>query len=131
MKDFFLDLRALGIVCLNQTRPAISFLAWTHPSPCPQGEINCTDYISNFSSSYLRDHEWSRIVRAGSPSQVVTELQYFLQGFLDIYMMDTFRISSSVEACCINFCSKSKLLWVYICEKKCQSIMSVYCSFFH
>ncbi|CAN6330423.1 unnamed protein product [Urochloa humidicola] len=37
----------------------------------PQGETT-TEFISNF-TSYLTDHEWTRILRAGNPSQVLTE----------------------------------------------------------
>ncbi|KAG2622859.1 hypothetical protein PVAP13_3KG008700 [Panicum virgatum] len=37
----------------------------------PQGETT-TEFISNF-SSYLTDHEWSCIVRAGTPTEVLTE----------------------------------------------------------
>ncbi|PUZ62854.1 hypothetical protein GQ55_3G020100 [Panicum hallii var. hallii] len=37
----------------------------------PQGETT-TEFISNF-SSYLTDHEWDCIVRAGTPSEVLTE----------------------------------------------------------
>ncbi|KAG2555690.1 hypothetical protein PVAP13_8NG022100 [Panicum virgatum] len=37
----------------------------------PQGETT-TEFVSNF-SSYLSDHEWDCIARAGTPTQVLTE----------------------------------------------------------
>jgi 4'-phosphopantetheinyl transferase len=37
----------------------------------PQGET-AAEFVSNF-SSYLTDHEWNCIVRAGTPRDVLTE----------------------------------------------------------
>jgi 4'-phosphopantetheinyl transferase len=49
----------------------------------PQGETT-TKFISNF-SSYLTDHEWNCIIRAGTPSEVLTEFYRYITSFRDIY----------------------------------------------
>jgi len=46
----------------------------------PQGETT-TEFISNF-SSYLTEHEWDCIVRAGTPAQVLMEFYRYSILFL-------------------------------------------------
>ena len=61
---------------------------WTlHPSPCPKGEINFTEFIRNF-SSYLETMSGAVLFVLAVPAskvltEVILQVQYLVQGFLD------------------------------------------------
>ncbi|TVU27091.1 hypothetical protein EJB05_29670, partial [Eragrostis curvula] len=54
----------------------------------PQGET-VTDFINKF-SSYLTEHEWNCIVRAGSPNEVLTEFYMYNSSFIGFLVDDVF-----------------------------------------
>jgi len=69
----------------------------------PQGET-AAEFVSNF-SSYLTDHEWNCIVRAGAPRYVLTVFYRYNVLSRDFLVDDICinRISSSVTVYCIVY----------------------------